>query len=117
MDVICDMLGNYNTMIAANTASIKKLEGDTAESSKAMNEKFDKLLNHVKNIDERLKDIEDKTETHTEQVADLGQAVGAFVDTADILESRLGSIERRVSSIERLLIRSSKGKRKQANRE
>ena len=43
--------------------------------------------------------------------AGLSRTAGAFVDTVDILESRLGSVESRVSGIERHIIRSSKRRR------
>ena len=45
--------------------------------------------------------------------AGLSRTAGAFVDTVDILESRLGSVESRVSGIEALLFdRSNEGKTK-----
>ena len=57
-------------------------------------------------------DTEDQIKASNEDSAELNRAVGTFVDNADILESRLCSIEGRVSSVERLIIRSRKRKRK-----
>ena len=75
------------------------------------NTKFGELLHHVKSLEQRLEDPEDQGNANSEDSAELRRAVGIYVDTADILENRLGLIESRVSSIKRLNIRSSKRKR------
>ena len=113
--VICEMLGNCNTMIATNILTIRKIEEENAKNTAVLNKKFGELLHRVKNLEQRLGDTEDQTKASNEDSAELNQAVGAFVDTTDILESRLGSIEGRVSSIERIIIRSRKRKLKEAD--
>ena len=107
---ICEMLVNCNTMIATNIAYIKKIEEENAKNTAMLDKKFDELVHHAKSLEQRLEDTEDRTNTSNEDSAELNRAVGTFVDSGDILESHLGSIEGRVSSIERLIIRSRKRK-------
>eukprot|EP00584_Thalassiosira_punctigera_P009253 CAMPEP_0172535940 /NCGR_PEP_ID=MMETSP1067-20121228/7767_1 /TAXON_ID=265564 ORGANISM="Thalassiosira punctigera, Strain Tpunct2005C2" /NCGR_SAMPLE_ID=MMETSP1067 /ASSEMBLY_ACC=CAM_ASM_000444 /LENGTH=164 /DNA_ID=CAMNT_0013320911 /DNA_START=34 /DNA_END=528 /DNA_ORIENTATION=- len=110
-DVICEMLGNYNAMMSAIAASVKRLEEESAKNAALLNEKFDELLHRVERLEQRVGDIEDRTEANAESGAEMSRAVDALAGTAGILESRLGSMERRVF---RLVVRSSKRKRKDA---
>ena len=112
---ICEMLGNYSTMIARNLSTIKTIEEENAKNTAMLNRKIGELVHHVKSLEQRLGDTEDQTKASNEDSAELNRAVGTFVDTADILESHLGSIEGRVSSIEHLIIRSRKRKLKEAD--
>ena len=109
------MLGNCKTMIAINISTIKTIEEENAKNTAMLNRKIGELVHHIKSLEQRLGDTEDQTKASNEDSAELNQAVGAFVDTTDILESRLGSIEGRVSSIERIIIRSRKRKLKEAD--
>lgn len=103
--VTSKMSGKYNSMIATNASTIKKIEEKHVKSTALLNEKFDVLLHYVKRLDQRLAGIEDQTKANTEDNVELIRAVVTVVDTADILEIRLGSIGSRVSSIERIIIR------------
>mmetsp|Transcript_10026 Transcript_10026/g.18361 ORF Transcript_10026/g.18361 Transcript_10026/m.18361 type:complete len:163 (+) Transcript_10026:116-604(+) len=109
--VICDMLGNYNTMIAKGMSTIKKMEETTAKSNALMNEKFDDILQRIQSLDQRLGDIEFQTKTNAEDSVRSSRAIDDVFDTVRVLESRMGSIERRVSGIERLILRSRKRRR------
>lgn len=115
-EAMCDMMDNFNTMIAMNTSSIRQVEEDNIKSTATWNRKFDVLLHQVKILDRRLEDIEHRTKANTRGSTALSHAAGTFVDSTDIMESRLSSIESRVSSIERLLIQSRKRKRSRAER-
>ena len=57
------------------------------------------LLHYVKRLDQRLAGIEDQTKANTEDNVELIRAVGTVVDTADILEIRLGSVLEVVSLV------------------
>ena len=110
-EAMCDMMDNFNTMIAMNTSSIRQVEEDNIKSTSTRKMKFDALLHQVKALDQRLEDIEDQTKANARDSTALSHAIGTFVDSTDIMESRLSSIESRVYSIERLLIQSRKRKR------
>ena len=112
VSIIFEMMKNYNTMIEMQQTSIKNIEEGYAKSTAMFMNKFDVLLNHVKALEERLEDIEGKATTNTKHISDLGQAVGGSTDTlSDILESRLRSLSKRVSSIEHLIILNGQRKR------
>ena len=100
-------------MIEMQQTSIKNIEEEYANSSAmCMMNKFDVLLNHAKTLEERLEDIEGKATTNTKHISELDQAVAGSTDTlSDILESRLRSLSKRVSSIEHLIILNGKRKR------
>ena len=70
---------------------------------------------HKSAFSQRLGDTKDQTKASNEDSIELNRAIGTFVDTADIIESRLGAIEGRVSIIERIIIRSRKRKLKEAD--
>ena len=44
------MLGNFNTMIATDTFSVKKMEEDNAKNTSILKNKFDALLHHITHI-------------------------------------------------------------------
>ena len=99
-------------MIEMQQTSIKNIEEGYAKSTAMFMNKFDVLLNHVKALEERLEDIEGKATTNTKHISELDQAVAGSTDTlSDILESRLRSLSKRVSSIEHLIILNGKRKR------
>ena len=102
-------------MITMQSVSIKSLEEKYAKSIVMPIEKFDALIKHVKTLEDRLEELEGKTKANTNHISELGQTVGGVVDTSDILESRLDSLEGRISSIQRLIIRSCRRKRKRSN--
>ena len=112
---IIQMIGTCNTMITMQSVSIKSLEEKYAKSIVMPIEKFDALIKHVKTLEDRLEELEGKTKANTNHILELGQTVGEVVDTSDILESRLDSLEGRISSIQRLIIRSCRRKRKRSN--
>jgi uncharacterized coiled-coil protein SlyX len=112
---IIQMIGTCNTMITMQSVSIKSLEEKYAKSIVMPIEKFDALIKHVKTLEDRLEELEGKTKANTNHISELGQTVGGVVDTSDILESRLDSLEGRISSIQRLIIRSCRRKRKRSN--
>jgi hypothetical protein len=91
---ICDILFNVNAAIVQNVSSIKRLEEASTKNTEVMNEKFDALLQHVKSLEDRLKGIEDQTQTNAD-------AIGVF-------ERCQRDLVLRVSSIESLIIRSRK---------
>ena len=102
-------------MITMQSVSIKSLEEKYAKSIVMPIEKFDALIKHVKTLEDRLEELEGKTKANTNHISELGQTVGGVVDTSDILDSRLDSLEGRISSIQRLIIRSCRRKRKRGN--
>ena len=96
----CEILGNFNTMIATNTFSVKKMEEDIAKSTSSLKNKFDAPLHHITHTENIVSEIlKPKPRQALKTVPN--RAVFTFLDTADILESRLGSIRNQVSSIER----------------
>lgn len=113
------MIGTCNTMITMQSVSIKSLEEKYAKSIVMPIEKFDALIKHVKTLEDRLEELEGKTKANTNHISELGRTVGRVADTTSdnlgILESRLDSLEGRISSIQRLIIRSCRRKRKRSN--
>ena len=78
-------------MIATNTFSVKKMEEDNAKSTSILKNKFDALLYHITHIENIVSEIlKPKPRQALKTVPN--RAVFTFLDTADILESRLGSI-------------------------
>ena len=112
--VICEMLGNCYNDCYKYVNNQDNWRGKCQEHSD-LNKTVSELLHHIKSLEQRLEDTKDQIKASNEDSAELNQAVGTFVDTADILESHLGSIEGRVSSIEHLIIRSRKRKLKEAD--
>ena len=110
--IIIEMMRNYNTMLENQRKSIKNLEDGYAKSTAMFINKFDVLLNHVKVLEERIKDIEGKATTNVKNISELGQAVGGFEDTSHILSRHIGSVESRISRIERLIIKSSRKRKR-----
>ena len=105
--IIFEMMKNYNTMIEMQQTSIKNIEEEYAKSTAMLINKFDVLLNHVKALEERLKDIEGKATTNTKHITELSSQL----PTSDVLESRLRLLGKRVSSVEHLIILNGSRKR------
>ena len=103
--IIIEMMKNYNTMLEMQRKSIKNLEDGYAKSTAMFVNKFDVLQ-------ERIKDIEGKATTNVKHISELGQAVGGFEDTSHILSRHIGSVESRISRIERLIIKSSRKRKR-----
>ena len=99
-------------MLGMQQTSIKNLEDGYAKRTAMFINKFDVLLNHAKALEERIKDIGDKATTDTKHISELGQAVGGFEDTSGILSRHVGSVDSRVSRIERLIIKSSRKRKR-----
>ena len=112
---IIQMIATCNTLINVQSALIKNHEKKYDKSIVMPIEKFDTLIRHVKTLEDRLEELEGKTKANTNHISELGQTVGGVVDASDILESRLESLEGRVSSIQRLIIRSCRRKRKRGS--
>ena len=112
VSIIFEMMKNYNTMIEMQQTSIKNVEEEYAKSSAMFVNKFDVLHNHVKALEERIKEIEGKATTNVKHISELGQAVGGFEDTSHILSRHIGSVESRISRIERLIIKSSRKRKR-----
>ena len=105
--IIFEMMKNYNTMIEMQQTSIKNVEEEYAKSSAMFVNKFDVLHNHVKALEERIKDIEGKATTNTKHITELSSQL----PTSDVLESRLRLLTKRVSSVEHLIILNGSRKR------
>ena len=99
-------------MLEMQRTSIKNLEDGYAKSTAMLMNKFDVLLNHVKVLEERIQDIEGKATTNVKHISELGQVVGGFEDTSHILSRHIGSVESRISRIERLIIKSSRKRKR-----
>ena len=112
VSIIFEMMKNYNTMIETQQASVKNIEDGYAKSTTMFMNKFDVLLSHVMSLEERIKDIEGKATMNTTHISEMDRAVGGSLETlSDILENRLRSLSKRVSSIEHLIILNGKRKR------
>ena len=98
-----EMTDNYNIMIATNSSPIRKIEEENVESIAKWKREFDIPFDSIKCIEKRLEDIEDRTKANARDSAGLSRTVGAFVDTVNILESRLRSVYSRVSVLSALL--------------
>ena len=109
-NIMQETMERCNTMIAMNTSSIKAIEEASDKNTATMNRKLGILARHVQTLEERIHDIEDHAKSSDEAHAEVTGAVGAFVDSAGILESRIGSVAYRISKIESLVIRSRKRK-------
>ena len=94
-------------MIEMQQTSIKNVEEDYAKSSAMFVNKFDVLHNHVKALEEIIKDIEGKATTNTKHITELSSQL----PTSDVLESRLRLLGKRVSSVEHLIILNGSRKR------
>ena len=105
--IIFEMMKNYNTMIEMQQTSIKNVEEEYAKSSAMFVNKFDVLHNHVKALEERIKEIEGKATTNTKHIAELSSQL----PTSDVLESRLRLLTKRVSSVEHVIILNGSRKR------
>ena len=110
LNIMQEMMERYNTMIAMNASSIKAIEEAKAKNTATMNRNFATLLRHVQTLEKRVDEIEDQAKASEEVQAGVSGAVGAFVDSADILERRIGAVACRVSKIESLIVRSRKRK-------
>ena len=109
-NTIQEIMARYNTMIAMNTSSIKAIEVDSTNNTATMNRKLAVLARHVQTLEEHIDEIEDQAKSSDEAHAEVTGVVGAFVDSADILESRISAVAFRVSKIESLIVRSRKRK-------
>ena len=109
-NIMQETMERCNTMIAMNTSSIKAIEEASDKNTATMNRKLGILARHVQTLEERIHDIDDHAKSSDEAHAEVTGAVGAFVDSAGILESRIGSVAYRISKIESLVIRSRKRK-------
>mmetsp|Transcript_22768 Transcript_22768/g.41081 ORF Transcript_22768/g.41081 Transcript_22768/m.41081 type:complete len:170 (-) Transcript_22768:86-595(-) len=114
--VIYEMFSNYNTMLATNMLAIKKMKEKNAKDTALLNGKLGDILRRVRSLDRRLGDLEVETKANTENNVKSSRAVGALFHNAYILESRVSSVERCVSSINRLILRSKKRKRARADK-
>ena len=115
LSLIIGMIDNCNTMISMQTDAIKSMQEGYSESCALFIKKFDVLVSHVKNIDDRITAIEGETNANTKQITELEQAIDGTSDTLDIIQSLLGTTASRVSRIENLIIRSSSKKRKRVS--
>ena len=109
-NTIQEIMARYSTMIAMNTSSIKAIEVASANNTATMNRKLAVLARHVQTLEEHIDEIEDQAKSSDEAHAEVTGVVGVFVDSADILESRIDAVAFRVSKIESLIVRSRKRK-------
>ena len=108
--IVRKILNEYGDIVAPNTSSVKKLEEANTKHAETTEEKSGAILQHVKSIEERVKDIEGQTMATTELIEELDHIFGPHIDSVGVLEKHLGSIEKHISSIERLIVRSRKRK-------
>ena len=122
LKLVIELVGNCNTMIAMNTASLNEIEKRYEDITNTR--KIDILLSHVKDLEDRLDDIDQqkkastdliKLELEEEQVKDVASTTK---DAFDVVNKKLKSITGRVSSIEQLcVIRSNYNKRRRVSQE
>ena len=122
LKLVIELVGNCNTMIAMNTSSINDIIEKRYEDSIANIKKIDILLSHVKDLEDRLDDIDQQKKTTTEQIIMLDEQAkdiaSATKGTSEITDKRLKSLTGRVSSIEHLcVIRSNYNKKRRVSQE
>ena len=108
--IVRKILNEYGDILPPNTSSVKKLEDANTKHAETTEKTSGAILQHVKSIEERVKDIEGQTLATTELIEEIDQIFGPHIDSACVLEKHLGSIEKHISSIERLIVRSRKRK-------
>jgi len=117
LKLVIELVGNCNTMIAMNAKSIRDIEKKYEDSTANTNKKIDILQTQVKDIEDRLSDIDQQQKKASTDLIKLEEEqvkVSATTkDTSDVVNKRLNSLTCRVSSIEQLcVIRSNYNKRR-----
>ena len=121
LKLVIELLGNCYTMIAINAASLNDIE-KCYEDSTANIKKIDILLSHVKDLEDRLDDIDQQQKKASTQIIKLDEQVknvaSATAKETEIINKRLKSITSRISSIEHLcVIRSNYNKKRRVSQE
>jgi len=117
-----ELLSNCNTMIALNNASLNDIEKRYEDSTANTNKKIDILQTQLKDLEDRLGDIDQQQKKASTDLIKLEleeEQVKVSATTKDAFDKiRLKSLTGRVSSIEQLcVIRSNYNKRRRVSQE
>jgi len=122
LKLVIELVGNCNTMIAMNASSLEDIEKRYEDSTATTNRKIDILQTQVKDLEDRVDDIDQQQKKTSTQIIKLDEQVkdvaSATKGTSEIIDKRLNSITSRVSSIEHLcVIRSNYNKKRRVSQE
>ena len=121
LKLVIELLGNCNTMITMNATSLEDIKKRHADSFTNTNKKIDILLSHVKDLEDRLNDIDQKKKASKQIIKLEEEQVKISATTEDAFDKigkRLKSLTGRVSSIEHLcVIRSNYNKKRRVSQE
>lgn len=123
LQLVIELLDNCNTMIAMNNNSLKDIEERDVDSTTDINKKIDILLNHIKDLEDRLEDIGVQNKASTKQImtkleTQVKDAASTTTKESEIIDKRLRSLSSRVSSIGHVfIIRSNYNKRRRVSQE